>query len=182
MRYAINFNRTVNQLIPYYLGGRKLILFLQSCLKPLQKSNDQFVDWAKEVRIEASMTSQIFKFEWFLNRKFKKYFEDPLTKITIQNGGKLGKPIFYQSAEGIMDADQFIISGESEIDTETAILHKSNEQTDSSSFSFIVYCPKLWENEGKLRDNITKKEFVAMLTYYIDKYKISGKTYQIMFS
>ena len=74
MRYAINFDKTINRLVPYYIGGRRLILYLQALMKPLQEANDAFVEYAKETRIEASMTSQKFKFEWFLNRKFSKYF------------------------------------------------------------------------------------------------------------
>ena len=44
MRYAINLDKTVNQLVPYYLGGRKLILYLQALMKPLQTINDAFVN------------------------------------------------------------------------------------------------------------------------------------------
>ena len=33
--YRINTDRLVNQLVPHYLGGRKLILFLQAILQPL---------------------------------------------------------------------------------------------------------------------------------------------------
>ena len=74
MRYYINFDKTINQLVPYYIGGRKLILYLQALMSPLRRLNDDFVSYAKETRIEAAMTSQIFKFEWFLNHKFSKYF------------------------------------------------------------------------------------------------------------
>lgn len=80
MRYFINFDKTINQLVPYYIGGRKLILYLQALMSPLRRVNDDFVEYAKETRIEAAMTSQIFKFEWYLNRKFKKYFA---------NGGRI---------------------------------------------------------------------------------------------
>lgn len=181
MRYAINFDKTINQLVPYYLGGRKLILYLQSCIKPLQAVNQAFVEWAKETRIEASMTSQIFKLEWFLNRKFSKYFDDPAQKITIKNGEKIGTPIFNESAQGILDADQFVIYNESEAASNTAVLFHSNELTEGAMYSFLVSCPKLWKSptSGLLKDGITENEFISMLTYYIDKYRISGKTYKI---
>lgn len=91
MRYYINFDKTVNQLVPYYIGGRKLILYLQALLHPLRKLNDDFIAYAKETRIEAAMTSQIFKFEWYLNRKFKQYFIHG-GKITIKNSEVLGTP------------------------------------------------------------------------------------------
>lgn len=179
MRYKINFDKTINQLVPYYLGGRKLILFLQSCIKPLQSVNDSFVEWAKETRIEASMTSQIFKFEWFLNRKFKKYFADQNERITIINGGKMGTPIYYQSATDIPDSEQFIIFGQEE-EGESKKLYYSNELTEDAAFSFTVSCPKLLKSEeGLLVGGITEKEFLSMVSFYVNKYRISGKTYNI---
>lgn len=181
MRYSINFDKSINQLVPYYLGGRKLILYLQSCLKPLQAVNRIFVEWAKETRIEAAMTSQVFKLEWFLNRKFSKYMEDPTQRITIQNGERVGTPMFYQAAKDISQTDQFILYHKTETGADTAVLYKNNELTSTSTCSFIVYCPKLWINStsGLLKDGITEDEFVSMLAYYIDKYRISSKTYKI---
>ena len=182
MRYAINFDRTINQLVPYYLGGRRLILFLQSCIKPLQAVNKTFVDWAKETRIEASMTSQIFKLEWFLNRKFSKYFDDPSQRITIKNGEKTGTPIYNQSAQDVLSTEQFILHSKAENSSQNAVLYHSNELTENSSYSFIVNCPKLWKSptSGLLRDGISENELLTMIAFYIDKYKISGKTYTII--
>lgn len=91
MRYYINFDKTINQLVPYYIGGRKLILYLQALMSPLRRLNDDFVSYAKETRIEAAMTSQIFKFEWFLNHKFSKYFAHG-GRISIKNTAVLGVP------------------------------------------------------------------------------------------
>lgn len=89
MRYKINFDKTINQLVPYYIGGRKLILYLQALMKPIQELSNAFSEYAKEQRIETAMTSQIFYFEWFLNRKFSKYFLNG-GQITIKNGERLG--------------------------------------------------------------------------------------------
>ena len=61
MRYRINFDKTINQLVPYYLGGRRLILYLQALIRPLQQANESFVEYAKETRIEAAMTSQDYQ-------------------------------------------------------------------------------------------------------------------------
>lgn len=181
MRYVINFNRTVNQLLPYYLNGRKLILFLQSCVKPLQDINDSFVKWAKDTRIEASMTSQIFKLEWFLKYKFGHYLADPTQNFSIKNGETIGTPIQNQSAEGVPDSEQLLMYKQSEIGANTAKLFYHNEITENSPYSFVVFCPALWKDEssGLLKDGISEKEFIAMLTYYVDKYRISGKTYKI---
>lgn len=189
MRYKINFDKTINQLIPYYLGGRRLILFLQSCMKPLQKVNDAFITYAKETRIEAAMTSQIFKLEWFLNRKFKKYFDNPSALIAIKNGEKLGQAMYNESASGISEADQFKLwkqTGETTEHTDIALYH-GNERTEGSSHSFLVCVPKLWEKKdsfgqptGQLVDGISVSQFQKMLAYWIDKYKLAGKTYKII--
>lgn len=175
MRYYINFDKTINQFVPHYLGGRKLILLLQSCLHPLQSVNNTFVDWAKETRIEAAMTSQIFKFEWFLNRKFKKYFANGAGKISIQNGVKLGVPIYHQSAD-IAETDNMLIYHESEGTRQGETLYYANERTDESSVSFTVFTPQIDETL------ITREAYVAMLSYYIDKYRLAGKTYNIKFN
>lgn len=189
MRYAINFDKTINQLVPYYLGGRRFILFLQSCIKPLQQINKIFVEYAKETRIEASMTSQIFKFEWFLNRKFRKYFESPTALITIKNGEKLGVPVYNESASDIAEADElklWLQSEKTDPPVDPAFYH-SDELTEGSSHSFLVCVPKLWEQKdqdgnptGQLRDGITVDQFRAMLSFWVDKYRVAGKSYKII--
>lgn len=174
MRYYINFDKTINQFVPHYLGGRKLILFLQSLIHPLRSVNDSFVEWAKETRIEASMTSQIFKFEWFLNRKFKKYFLNGEGQISIKNGEKLGVAIYHQSAD-IADADNLVVYHESE-GIKSEALYYANEKTDESSVSFTVFTPQIDETL------ITREAYLAMMSYYIDKYRLAGKTYNIKFN
>lgn len=179
MRYAINFDKTINRLVPYYLGGRKLILFLQSCVKPLQYINKQFVDYAKETRIEASMTSQIFKLEWFLNRKFRKYFDNQVSLISIKNGDKLGSPVYFEEASEIPEDEEFKLWHEEE-SPDRPVLYNRNETTEGSTYSFLVYVPKLWEESGQLRDGLTIEQFEAMLSFWIEKYRLAGKTYKII--
>ena len=70
MRYKLSIDRTVNRLVPHYLSGRKFILFVQSCLYPLQRTNEWFRSFTRERHIEARMTSQVIYFEWFLNYRF----------------------------------------------------------------------------------------------------------------
>lgn len=175
MRYYINFDKTINQLSTYYLSGRKLILYLQALMKPLQDLNISFVEWAKETKIEATMTSQIIKLEWFLNWKFRKYFIDSSNLISIKNGQRLGVPIYNQSAD-ISKAENLLLKHESEGVRESTVLNYRDEKTDKNTCSFIVYSPQI---NSKL---ISTEEYVAMLTYYVDKYKISGKTYRIKFN
>lgn len=172
MRYYINFDKTINQLVPYYIGGRKLILYLQALMKPLRAINDAFVSYAKETKIEATMTSQKFKFEWYLNRLFSKYFKDG-GSITISNGSHTGIPIYYEDA-GISDSENLLMYQESEGIVKEALYHQ-NEKTTENSYSFIVYSPAI---DTAL---ITEEKYRAMLSHYVDRYRLAGKTYIIKF-
>ena len=174
MRYFIDFNKTVNQLVPYYIGGRKLILYLQALLHPLRKTNDEFVNYAKETRIEASMTSQIFKFEWYLNHKFQKYFAEN-GRITIKNSEVIGTPIYHESADVSADQDMLIIKEEETDISRQLVLYRSDELTSESNVSFIVTTPKI---DTKL---ISEQKYVAMLKYVIDRYRLANKTYIIKY-
>ncbi len=174
MRYSINFDKLVNRLVPYYMGGRKLILYLQAIIKPMQDINDDFVPYTQETLIEASMTSQIFKFEWYLNRKLKKYFVDSSKKISISNGSHLGVPIYYGNAS-IPLSDHILMYYDKE-SVNSLELRYQREKTVINSTSFIVYSPQI---NTQL---ITLEQYDKMLKGYIDKYRISNKTYIISYT
>ena len=176
MRYAINFDKVVNQFVPYYIGGRKLILYLQSLVKPLQVLNEQFVEYAKETRIEASMTSQPIMFEWYLNRKLSKYFANGGT-IAIHTTERLGTPVYYQSADVL---DHLTLHNESENEN-SAKFYYQNEKTEDSSYSFIVSSPQINTSLLDADAVVGKQKYEAMLRHYIDKYRLAGKTYRIKY-
>lgn len=174
MRYYINFDKTVNQLVPHYIGGRKLILFIQAMLSPLRSVNDTFTEWAKETRIEAAMTSQVFPFEWFLNRKLSKYFLNSSERISIVNSVNTGVPIYHQDAN--IDKTEHMVLYQEQEPYINKPLYYVNERTDNNDVSFIVCSPQIDESM------ITREAYEAMLSYYIDKYRLAGKTYKIKFS
>ena len=171
MRYRINYDKTINQLVPHYMGGRRLILYLQALVYPLQQLNDAFVEWAAETRIEACMTSQIFKFEWFLNRKFSKYFADPQARISIRNGGSTGVPIYYQTEE----PDTAVLYTEEENQDAPAFYYE-NETPVSLSYSFVVNAP------APDTTKITQASYNSQLRYWIERYKLASKTYTIQYN
>lgn len=171
--HKINVDRLVNQLVPHYLGGRRLILFLQSCLKPLQTANDRWVEWVQEKKVEASLTSQVILMEYYLNKKFKKYFKDQDKRIIISDGTVSGVPIYFQSAgENI---SKFVLYNEDE-NGKKQPFQWQNEKSSSNDVSFIVFCPYVNTNI------VTEKELSGMISYVIDKYKVAGKSYRIEFN
>lgn len=175
MRYAINFDKQINRLVPHYIGGRKLILYLQALMKPLQELNDKFKEWAREMRIEASMTSQTFKFEWFLNRRFSKYFQNPSDRLVISSGtGNFGTPMYNEDTE-LVGIENVKLYGQNEEGVETAVFYRDGERTEERKYSFTVHSPAI------NTELISKEEYVSLLCYQIDKYKLAGKTYTIIF-
>lgn len=174
MRYFINFDKTINQLTPHYIGGRKLILLMQALVSPLQSLSNEFSDYADEQRIEASMTSQIFPFTWFLNRKFRKYFLSKTESISISNSSGIGVPLYNESAD-VGQAENLSLYSESEGKANGRPFYQQNEKTEANSCSFIVHSPAINVSF------ISKETYTSMLTYWIEKYRLAGKTYKIVF-
>lgn len=172
MRYSINFDKTINQLTPHYIGGRKLILLMQALASPLRSLNQDFAEYAAEKRIETSMTSQILPFTWFLNRKFKKYFQSQAERITITNMTTLGVPIYNENADIIQTEN---LSLYTEKEGKGNAFYYQNERTDTNTYSFIVHSPAI---DTTL---ISKDSYLSMLTYWIERYRLAGKTYKIVF-
>lgn len=177
MRYYINFDKTINQLVPHYIGGRKTILFLQAILHPLRSLNDRFVEWAKETRIEMSMTSQVFPFEWFLNRKLKQYFLNGDERISISHSQNAGVPLYHEDAN-VEQSENMVLYTQSESVREQfgEPLFYAHERTGANDVSFVVSTPQIDESL------ITREAYIAMLSYYIDRYRLANKTYNIKFS
>ena len=173
MRYRLPTDRLINQLVPHYLSGRKFILFLQSLVWPLQTLNDRFVAVAKEKRVEAAMTSQVFYFEWYLNRRFGRYLADPAQKIFIQESNLIGVDLYFEDADYSkpftvwFDGEQVITSDETE---NPRLMYLLSEEKAVNKVSFMVCVPQV---------NISEHEFVYMLSHTVNTYKIAGKTYLI---
>lgn len=171
MRYKINIDRLVNQFLPYYLGGRNCVLYLQAVLSPLKPIARSFDEWAKETRIDASMTSQVFYFEWFLNRRFSKYFLNPNDRIFILAAERSGVPMYSESA-AVPDEEHVRMRGQSE-GGDTAIFHGEGELEGASGVSFEVAVPI--PNESY----VTQDDYLKMIKAMVDRYKLSNKTYKI---
>lgn len=173
MRYRLPTDKLINQLVQHYLPGRRFILYLQSLVWPLKTLNDRFVEFAKEKRIEAAMTSQIFYFEWYLNSKFGKYLEDPSQKIFISESVPIGVDVYFEDAEYStpftvwFDGEQIVTAEESE---QPRLMHLVAEEKAVNKTSFTVNVPEI---------AIAEHEFVYMLSHTVNTYRIAGKTYLI---
>lgn len=173
MRYSLPTDKLVNRLVPHFLSGRRFILFLQSALYPLQTLNDQFCTMARQRQIEACMTSQVIWFEWYLNDKFGKYLADPSDGIYIADREPLGIDIYREDS---VVGRPFTLWRQNEAVTTDDPLEKPralyllSEEKNIRKASFIVCVPAI---------AIPTQEFVYMLSYAVNTYKLAGKTYLI---
>lgn len=172
--YHINTDRLVNQLLPHYLGGRKLVLLLQSMLTPLKTLGVKWEQWANNTRMEAAMTSQIILFENFLNKRFSKYLLDPTEKILISDGELPGLPLYWEALNSSIS--YMTLYSVSEQSSNNPSLRWRDEKLTSSDVSFIVVCPPV------NTQIISEEELTAMISYYVNRYKIAGKKYVVTYN
>lgn len=173
MRYNLPTDKLINRLVPHYLSGRKYILFLQSLVYPLKTLNEKFEKFAHKKHIEARMTSQIIYFEWYLNYKFTRYFVDNNEKIFIKESTSLGVDIYHEDS---LNGGPFTVWFEGEAievtnkEEQPREFHLLSEEKSINKVSFMVHVPEI---------NIATKEFVYMLSFIVNTYKLAGKTYLI---
>lgn len=171
--YKITFAKSINRLVPHYIGGRKLILFLQSVLMPLQALNDTFSAWGKQTRIEACMTSQPILFIPFLNNMFSKYFANSEDSFSIENFVAAGTPVFPEA--NVKDEDAIIYAEKDDVgDDNLIVYYEGTSANRSTACSFAVYSPAI--NTSL----ISKEEYLILLNVQIRKYKLASKTYEII--
>lgn len=171
--YRINTDRLINQLVPHYLGGRRVILYLQSCMQPLNSLNEKWKEWANEKRQEAAMTSQIILLEHWLNHKFNKYLLDRTQHIVVSDGIVNGVPIFWESGAG-HEAD-LILYHAGETPSQHVVFRYKDERQANSDASFFICCPTV--NPAV----ITQEELTAMISYHVRKYCIAGKKFIVTY-
>lgn len=173
-RYALPTDKLVNRLVPYYLSGRKYILFLQSLVWPLRSLNEKFRVFALEKHIEARMTSQMMYFEWYLNHKFARYLKNSGERIVISDSSPLGVDIYHEDSEYSKPFTVWYNLEEVSPATKPEELprefHYFTEEKTINKVSFRILVPEI---------SIPEKEFVYMLCFVINTYKVAGKTYLI---
>ena len=174
MRYSLSTDKLVNMLVHHFLRGRKHVLGVQAITFPLQTLNNKFASYAKEKKLDATMTSQVMWFEWYLNRKFSDLFADPKDNIVIEGASDVGVPVYHENAN---PSQPFVVWGEGEdyspvtdVEEKPKALYFQTSITRNKTCSFNVLVPKLTVDPDK---------FIPMISAVVDMYRLAGKTYKI---
>lgn len=178
MRYKLYADKLINMLTSIHIGGRKHILWMQSMVHPLQVANDNLQQYFEDKIIESKITSQVMYFEWYLNKKLSKYFLDSNDKIVIKHFTDYGVPI-YKENENEANNSPLVVFGEMEHipsglpeKEHPKPLYLKDEAFLAAGTSFDIAIPSL---------NVENNELEPQLRYIIDRYKIAGKTYKIVY-
>lgn len=173
-RYSINFDRLVNVMVPDYLRNRKYVLFLQSLVYPLQASNEKFLRYTEMKKLEASMTSQVILFKWYLNKLYGKYLVNSEDSIEIIDAVDVGVPIYRQNDPNMKPCTFWFLTDNWEsvkgTDEEPKKFYHRHENVSVNKASFTVSVPQI---------TIPQEEFVTMISSTVNQYKIAGKTFII---
>ncbi len=85
--YSVNIEKQINRLLPYYLRGRKMMLFLHAISSPLQFFNTgdgEFNKWAHRKLLDLSMCAQRMRLVSHVNN-----VTVPDNGTTLTNGMKI---------------------------------------------------------------------------------------------
>ena len=80
--YSINIEKQINRLLPYYLRGRKMMLFLHAISSPLQFFNTGDSEYRR--LLDLSMNAQKMRLVWYLNN-----ITVPDNEIELRPNGKI---------------------------------------------------------------------------------------------
>jgi len=174
-RYRLFTDKLANMLVPVFIRGRSHVLWIQSLISPLNTINNEFQAFRVEKAIEASATSQVKYFEWYLDRRFSRYFLDSDNHIKIVHYVDLGVPIFNDGEIGEIENYIWDESEEADwlagpADEMPKPIYFEHESLTQIGANFKVVVPEL---------NIPFADLSKMMSAEINKYVLGGRTYTI---
>lgn len=176
-RYDIDIAEIIGRLIPFYARGRKILMLLQAIAHPIEQLHKIWVKWAKEMTVEASVTSQPLSLAWYLNHKLRDRFVNEDDTFVVYNG--LGNPtnmLFCESEYLESDSYSKHVYGYSEENAENlTMVTKNADETDNNSLFLSIIAPAI--NETVFYDNSDYRHEIKSL---VDKYNDSLGEFQII--
>ena len=113
MRYKLPIDRSVNRLVPHYLSGRRFILFVQSCLYPLQSLNDRFGKYIKDgkdrifIKDSTSVGVDLYHEGAEYQRPFTVWYNGE--QVTTDNEAERPRPFYLLAEEKLINKVSFMV-------------------------------------------------------------------------
>jgi len=174
-KYQIDNARAICRLLPFWIRGRRMILFLEAVSHPLKKVHDAFKEWAYERLIDATITSQQISLVWFLNHRLRKYFINQGDSFRITSDAFSEGEIVYNFSENFLTGNHYAYDYGEEVEpaTENMLLKNFNEGVTYNA-DIIIIAPDIVETEEYGKENY-KNEIRRYIDSYItvpDKYEV----------
>ena len=179
-KYNITNSRIVSMILPFYARGRKIILLLDAISHPLQSIHAIWKKWALERLIEASITSQPMSIIWYLNYRFRKYFQNQTDSFLLSIDGLNTKStIWYLEEQPLYEGTTpWLQENPSDtLDSESAkkLVTRNLNEVNNEQIGIIIYAPKIIETTlftlemytNEIRKSVDKYLTVQDITYSV---------------
>ncbi len=134
MRYSLNIDRFVKQILPFILRKVNRVKLFQSILKPIEILVNGFNNFRIDILFKTQYSSQQKSLKALLNKKFDSLHE----RITIVTANDL-KPVYYSYDSGEVNPSLAYSYGSGEVNPHPKFSYNSTEL--ANPFSFIVRIP-----------------------------------------
>ena len=172
-RYDIDNAKVIGRILPFFIRGRKLSMFLYAIAYPLVTLHESFKEWALQKKMEASVTSQTLTMEWYLTYLFKDKFEDETASFKITDSIDNPENIAYFTTERVEDYWNTAPVYDSEESSETMVISNTGEFQDQDGV--IIIAPKIVEISSYSTD-----DYIKDICKTVDTYITNFKKYQIV--
>lgn len=175
-KYQIDNARAICRLLPFWIRGRKIILFLEAISHPLKSVHDKFKEWAYERLIDAAITSQQLSLVWYLNHRLRKHFINQEDSFRITSDAYSEGEVIYNFSENMLAGNHYAYDFEEEIQqsTENMMLKNFDEGVEYNA-DIVIIAPNIVETIDYSESNYKNE-----IRRYIDAYITVPDRYEVL--
>lgn len=173
----IDNGKLLGRLLPFWLRGKRIALFLLAILNPVVSLHNKFKAWALEHYIVAHITTQRQSIEWYLNYKLKSHFAEPMKHFEVICG--IGKPenIIFRGNDlhniEAYTAPNFYGEEEGK-DSHEMIVYYKDEVIEATGVA-TIYAPKIIETI-----NYDMEDYIKDIHSFLDRFMTNFRKYNIV--
>lgn len=175
-KYKVDLSATIGKVLPFYMRGRKVSLFLEAILKPIEMLHEAWVRWSEERIIDTSMTSQPLAIAWYLKHKLYDHLINKSDEFLVKNGIDSPTSILFTESESFKSDEysQHVYCMDENMEVLTMTVMTKVEVIDDN-INFAIIAPEVKETSMYDED-----DYKHEITRLVNNYNTSFKTYQII--
>lgn len=173
----IDNGKLLGRLLPFWLRGKRITLFLLAILSPLISLHNKFKGWALEHYIVAHITAQRKSIEWYLNYKLKSHFLEPDKRFQVFCGVDKPENIIFRNSEfhNIEAYTAPIYYNDEEDKGNHEMITYYKDEVVEATGAASIYAPKIIET---ISYDMT--DYIKDIHSYLDKFITNFRKYNII--